>query len=456
MANPFTGLPAQFLMTLLGAREQEKTLDEFNAANQARLDEIRGLFDRFDTFGKDQMAKGHAHQNKFLLDNKNNTMADVDALMRQIGGGYDARTNDVMGAYNTATGGALRGYDALGNRLNTMLTNRSDRLNQQDLAREMQAANDLAGAESRTLGTLQNRYDRNMGYLEGQGEQERRDINESFDNQNVRLKGDLQRRGLTGSTILPSMQQGLERRRSDSLGGLNERVNRQKISTDSALSGDIANAQQAFGMFSPELMSRLSGQRLGRLQGTTGDVATSRGQIGMAGLGQKGRFAEGGARLQAGLTGDALRAQDSLGRYGIGMEDMYDMRRLGQYKDHLNQKMGHRKDVTGMHTGVLERVTDTMPQNNVFNQLAGIMGQAYAADKQAQAMQAQNDNSWLGPALGAVGTIGGSLVGAPWLGALAGGAGGLFGGGGGGAPGMGNYGPIGRPLDYRTGYTSVY
>ena len=177
----------------------------------------------------------------------------------------------------------------------------------------------------------------------------------------------------------------------------------------------------------------------------------------MAGLGQKGRFAEGGARLQAGLTGDALRAQDSLGRYGIGMEDMYDMRRLGQYKDHLNQKMGHRKDVTGMHTGVLERVTDTMPQNNVFNQLAGIMGQAYAADKQAQAMQAQNDNSWLGPALGAVGTIGGSLVGAPWLGAVAGGVGGMFGGGGGGgAPGMGNYGPIGRPLDYRTGYTSVY
>lgn len=85
------------------------------------------------------------------------------------------------------------------------------------------------------------RYVRNMRYLEGAGQQERRDINRGFDNNlNSSLSG-LRSRGLIGSTINPAVRAGNQRRRADALGGLDERLRQQRLSWDSSLSGDVAN-----------------------------------------------------------------------------------------------------------------------------------------------------------------------------------------------------------------------
>lgn len=104
------------------------------------------------------------------------------------------------------------------------------------------ANSDMAQTRSRVLGALQDRYRRNMDYLEGSGAQERRDINQSFDAQEAGIRNDLVRRGFGNTTALQSSLQSSNRQRSDALGGLMERLRAQRIGTDTSLSGDVINA----------------------------------------------------------------------------------------------------------------------------------------------------------------------------------------------------------------------
>lgn len=96
-------------------------------------------------------------------------------------------------------------------------------------------------------GRYDDRYTRNMQYLEGQGEQERRDINRAFNNQQSQVNADLTRRGMASSTIMPAARAGVERRRRDAIGGLEERLRGQRIATDAGLSGDAASAAASLG-----------------------------------------------------------------------------------------------------------------------------------------------------------------------------------------------------------------
>jgi len=95
------------------------------------------------------------------------------------------------------------------------------------------------------VGGYQSRYDRNMAYLEGAGQQERKDILQRFADLSGQTQQALAQRGLANSTILPSLQSGLERQKSDALGGLEERLRQQRLDTDAALSGDVLAARQA-------------------------------------------------------------------------------------------------------------------------------------------------------------------------------------------------------------------
>lgn len=65
--------------------------------------------------------------------------------------------------------------------------------------------------------------------VEGMGGQERADINTRFDNMQSQIESDLTARGLSNSTILPGMFSANERERSDSLGGLEERLRQQRL-----------------------------------------------------------------------------------------------------------------------------------------------------------------------------------------------------------------------------------
>ena len=73
------------------------------------------------------------------------------------------------------------------------------------------------------------RRDEGLAALQGAGAQERSDITRTFQNQGTRATQDMVSRGLTGSTIPASVQSGINRRMSDAMGSLNDRLIQQRV-----------------------------------------------------------------------------------------------------------------------------------------------------------------------------------------------------------------------------------
>lgn len=126
----------------------------------------------------------------------------------------------------------------------------------------------------------QNRYERNMNYLQGAGAQEASDINQAYDAQKASGLQSLVGRGLGNSTITNTMGMGYDRERSDSLGRLNERLRNQYLTTDAQLSGDVLGVMERRDDVPPDL--GLLAQ-IGQLQGQGGGGGSPQGyQISMS------------------------------------------------------------------------------------------------------------------------------------------------------------------------------
>lgn len=111
---------------------------------------------------------------------------------------------------------------------------------------------DRASAEAYGLagnigGMMDERARRNLAYLEGSGNQERKDINQQFTSANAANQANLASRGLANTTIGSQLSSGNERNRSDALGGLEERLRQQRISTDAGLTGEAINTRSMLG-----------------------------------------------------------------------------------------------------------------------------------------------------------------------------------------------------------------
>lgn len=91
------------------------------------------------------------------------------------------------------------------------------------------------------------RYTKGMGMIEGAGAQQRKDIEQDYANRGAGISQDMVSRGLTGTTIMPSLQTGLEREKQASLGGLEESLLQQRVGTHGWLSGEQLGSQQALG-----------------------------------------------------------------------------------------------------------------------------------------------------------------------------------------------------------------
>ncbi len=96
---------------------------------------------------------------------------------------------------------------------------------------------------------FQDRYTRGMSMLEGMGAQERADINTQYDNLRSATHDQGVGRGLSGTSVMPSLQRGVARGRSDALGRMDERMRQQQIGLDAQLSGDWLGAMGASNMF---------------------------------------------------------------------------------------------------------------------------------------------------------------------------------------------------------------
>lgn len=120
-----------------------------------------------------------------------------------------------------------------------------------------------------TLAGTQNRYERNMNYLEGAGQQEARDINQAYAQQAARTNQDLINRGLRTSTIASNLQAGNERERLNDQGRLQERLRQQRIATDAGLSGDVLSLMERRNDIAPDMNQLIA---LAQLEGRAGPI----------------------------------------------------------------------------------------------------------------------------------------------------------------------------------------
>ncbi|MFH1724307.1 MAG: hypothetical protein ABII00_06760 [Elusimicrobiota bacterium] len=87
------------------------------------------------------------------------------------------------------------------------------------------------------LGQYGDMYKRVMANLQGLGEQERKNIGQRFTERTSDSMQDLVSRGLRGTTIAPSVKQGLAREQEGVLAQLAETLRREQIGYDTGLTG---------------------------------------------------------------------------------------------------------------------------------------------------------------------------------------------------------------------------
>lgn len=88
------------------------------------------------------------------------------------------------------------------------------------------------------LGQYGQRFDRNMGMLEGVGAQAKADINDSSNAQRASMMQRLTDLGMSNTTIAPTMAMGVERERVANQNRLADQLATQKLSADASLSKD--------------------------------------------------------------------------------------------------------------------------------------------------------------------------------------------------------------------------
>ena len=403
---------SQGILSLLASQQDQANIDAANAANLRRENEIRGIF------GREQ-----ASLERTLPGIRQETISGLDALF----GGRQGQIGDFLGT----AGGRFQGTGNQIAQLGGMLTNAFQRRGEQLSAQGIQGQRGVGRAFEDRLRTL-NRDEANvineaealrgrtMGRLDELGSQQREDINERFDRRQSELAGNLQRRGLTGSTILPSLRSEVEEGRSDSLGRFEERLTQLRAGADERLTGGINAARQQFAQ--------------GRL-GAGGDLALANER----GLGRQSNLdvlLSGNTLGQAGLTNNQLfannaQARDFLNQFQAGADSNLFNQQLaafGGLQDSARNDQLTLSQIPLQTAAFIERISD-IPDTNSLAPLVQQFSRAAESRRLAQALKPPSFGEQLlgGVASGLSGGISGLLTGglSSGLGAL-GGLGGGF------------------------------
>lgn len=162
----------------------------------------------------------------------------------------------------------------------------------------------------------QDRYGQAMSTLEGSGEQARADLRNQWRSAENRGVQDLTSRGLTGTTILPTMRMGYQRQANADEGRLNESLRQQKLGLQNQLSGDMLSFMERRDDDYPDL-GQLAGlaQSVGQLAATqrrpqaptysasvTPPRPTAYSQFSMAGNGQMAPFRQTSNMFRSGYS----------------------------------------------------------------------------------------------------------------------------------------------------------
>lgn len=122
----------------------------------------------------------------------------------------------------------------------------------------------------------ESRYQQALDRLKGQGKTELGDINQRYGQLAAQSQQDLVSRGLSGSTVMPALQMGMEQSRAREVGALGERLNRQYIDVLGSRRDTSPSLEQLLALRRGEGTAFGAG-RFGRLGGGRGGMAGNRG-----------------------------------------------------------------------------------------------------------------------------------------------------------------------------------
>lgn len=178
-----------------------------------------------------------------------------------------------------------------------------------DVASDYQKAYDEAKAANEQryqdiLGGYRSRYGEAMDTMEGLGRQQRKDLRSDYGQQMAQQNQYLAARGLSGTSLQPTLQQGLIGKQGEAMTRLNESLKRERLGYQTGLSGDTLGFMERREDEYPDYAQM---ERLAKAQGQSG---TGYGNVGALFGGQsagfsgfKGAFFPG---MQRGMYRDSL------------------------------------------------------------------------------------------------------------------------------------------------------
>lgn len=282
-----------------------------------------------------------------IFTNAQDAMKDLGTWRSGSLGGSSYRIRQVSGG--ATTGNALRSgsSDNIANQVMqsyTQAESEAKKANEQRYQDILAGYGDLynnVGSQysdllNKVTGKYSDRYGTAMDILQGMGAQEKSDIVSAYEDMAGKQQQDLVARGFSGTTVLPTMQRGVERQKTEELGRLDERIRAQKLDVHSNLSGDEIQALQSLGTGKIGALADIYGGKLGVMERRT-DAYPDLGQYLqlMQGLGQAGEVTGTGGGSSSGgyLPASTRKGQNSgitIGRKKEnGQPVAYGMRRPG-------------------------------------------------------------------------------------------------------------------------------
>ncbi len=221
--------------------------------------------------------------------------------------------------FDKTSEGIMQSLEDKGDEVMTLFDTLAEELVTDAEARKRGEIGTFKTGQERLEQNLQDRLTRNMAFLAGQGQGERRDINRRFGDLNTETTRRLINQGLGNTTVGASLRRGNERASTESLGDLNERLNRQRLGVDERLSGDIATAISQGNVNLSNLSTGLSADVLNTKSGIASDRLGLTERISGGMHNQESLFATGRADLVSGHGRESadLFAQGDVGSLAL-------------------------------------------------------------------------------------------------------------------------------------------
>lgn len=421
VTNPLVEAGANWL----GWQDYNRAYQEAKKANLWGYNQGRGNISDLRKRVENRAAVGEADEAAIADRLRGEVATDVNDLQQGVNTGYDQRAR--LGQ---------RYAEDFGDDINAAYENRESRdlgaldedITGQQIGYGSRTQNVLGGLRPELDAVTQGYGDlrtRGLGYLDSVSDQQRQDIEQQFTESEAEQLADLSSRGLSGTTIGSNVRSGIARDQSAEVRRLEDDLAQQRLAYDTEITGAELTSRGNAARDLATAEAGLSGEALSSSERLALARAEYAGALGSETLGARERVGALGYDALTGLSGDALAAEERLGTWGTGQNAAANELVLGQERRSNDQAIGYDIGLTDMENDWIQAREDPYPQSNFYIDQANRFGAARANQPPPEPKWYE---SWGGPAIGAVGTIGGAALGGPAGAAVGGSAGGFFGG----------------------------